>query len=56
VDLSFGISGMKNESVPFHLHRIPMETGNDSAQQIITGEYLYYLAKSVFRKNNIRRK
>jgi peptidoglycan/xylan/chitin deacetylase (PgdA/CDA1 family) len=56
VDLSFGISGLKKDILPTHLHRIPMETGTYSAGQIITGEYIYYMFKSIFHKNKIHRK
>jgi len=55
-ELSFGISGLKKETFPFHLHRISMETGSDSARHILYGEYLWYISKSVFGKNTIRRK
>jgi peptidoglycan/xylan/chitin deacetylase (PgdA/CDA1 family) len=56
VDLSFGISGLKKDILPAHLHRIPMETGAYSAEQIITGEYLYFMMKSIIHKNKISRK
>jgi peptidoglycan/xylan/chitin deacetylase (PgdA/CDA1 family) len=56
VDLSFGISGLKTDILPTHLHRIPMETGTYSAGQIITGEFLYFMVKSLFHKNKIIRK
>ncbi len=56
IDLTFGISGLKGEEFPGHLHRIPMETGADSASRIIKGEYLYYLLKAPFNKNLIIRK
>jgi peptidoglycan/xylan/chitin deacetylase (PgdA/CDA1 family) len=56
VNLSFGISGLKKDLFPAHLHRIPMEAGAYSAEQIITGEYLYFILKSIFRKNKINRK
>jgi peptidoglycan/xylan/chitin deacetylase (PgdA/CDA1 family) len=56
LDLTFGISGLKNDMYPSHLQRIPMEAGTYSAKQIITGEYLYFMAKSIFRKNKINRK
>jgi peptidoglycan/xylan/chitin deacetylase (PgdA/CDA1 family) len=55
-DLTFGISGLKKEVIPNHLHRIPMEVGPYSARQIITGEYLYFVMKSLIGKNTIRRK
>lgn len=56
VDLSFGVSGLKADITPLHLHRIPMETGHDSARQLIGGEYLYFLFKSVPGRNKIHRK
>ena len=56
VDLSFGISGLKKDSVPFHFHRIPMETGPFSAGEIIRGEYIYFMMKTIAGKNKINRK
>jgi peptidoglycan/xylan/chitin deacetylase (PgdA/CDA1 family) len=56
VNISFGISGLKKDILPVHLHRIPMETGVYGAEQTITGEYLYYMFKSIFHKNKIYRK
>ena len=55
-DLSFGMSGLKNDTAEGHLHRIPMECGTVTAQQIIVGEYLYFVLKSVINKNKIIRK
>jgi peptidoglycan/xylan/chitin deacetylase (PgdA/CDA1 family) len=55
LDLSFGCSGLKNDPCNRNIQRIPMETGNFSAKSIVTGEYLYYMAKSVFNKNIIKR-
>lgn len=55
VELSFGISGLKQEEQPRHLHRIPMETGLSSAAQLVKGEYLYYLLKAPFKQNIITR-
>ena len=56
VELSFGISGMKEEEQPRHLHRIPMETGIASGARLIKGEYLYYIMKMALNKNRITRK
>jgi peptidoglycan/xylan/chitin deacetylase (PgdA/CDA1 family) len=56
VDLSFGISGLKKDAVPFHFHRIPMETGPFSAGEIIGGEFLYFMMKAIAGKNKINRK
>lgn len=55
VKKSFGIAGMKWDSIPRHFHRIAMEYKGVTAEQIFKFEYFYYLLKSPFRKNNIRR-
>ena len=53
--LSFGISGLKHDYTKYHLHRIPFEQASNSVQNIIKGEYLYYVVKSFFNKNKINR-
>lgn len=53
--LSFGISGIKRDFTKYHLHRIPFEQGSTSAQDMVKGEYLYYIAKALFNKNRINR-
>jgi peptidoglycan/xylan/chitin deacetylase (PgdA/CDA1 family) len=55
LDASFGTAGLKNDPVPFHHHRIQMETGRVPARRLIRGEYLYYMAKGLIGKNEIRR-
>lgn len=54
--LSFGISGLKKDVSPFHLHRIPMEQSTLSAENILKHEYLYFTAKSIVNKNIYIRK
>lgn len=54
--LSFGISGLKHDFTKYHLHRIPFEKQTTSVQNIVKGEYLYYIIKSIFNKNIIDRK
>lgn len=54
-EITFGCSGLKKEDIPLHFQRIPIEIGNYSAEEVVYGEYLYYLAKSLFRKNTIHR-
>lgn len=56
LDASFGTAGLKKDPLPFHHHRIQMESGRASAARIIRGEYLYYMAKSPAGRNKIRRK
>lgn len=55
LDASFGTAGLKKDPLSFHHQRIPMEAGRVAARSLIKGEYLYYLAKSVVRKNEIVR-
>lgn len=54
VDLTFGTAGLKKDSIPYNLQRIPMEEIN-SAEEIIKSQYFYYLIKSFFGKNIIKR-
>lgn len=55
IKLSFGISGLKDDTSKYHLHRLPMEGSHDKAEYLVKSEYLYYLAKSVVNKNRISR-
>ncbi|MCB9335593.1 MAG: polysaccharide deacetylase family protein [Flavobacteriales bacterium] len=55
VDLTFGTAGLKKDSIPFNLQRIPMEK-NQTAKEIIKGQYFYYLLKRCFGQNEIKRK
>jgi len=54
-DITFGGAGMKNDSVRQNFQRIPFEGSNLNAKQILLTEYLYYMIKSIFGKNLIRR-
>ncbi len=54
-DFTFGGAGLKNEQYNRHIQRIPMEGIGVSGKNIIKTEYLYFLAKSVFGKNSIKR-
>ncbi|MGM0532562.1 MAG: polysaccharide deacetylase family protein [Bacteroidota bacterium] len=53
--LSFGISGLKQDYSKYHLHRIPFEGDVGDAQNIVRSEYLYYMIKALFGRNRIRR-
>jgi len=55
-DLSFGISGLKDDKTPYHLHRIPMEKSLESAEKIVKTEYLYYLLRKLFNKHQLARR
>ena len=54
-DLTFGVSGLKYDCHEHHLHRIPMEGTDKSAQDIIKHAYLYFWLKSSLNKNKINR-
>jgi len=55
VDASFAGAGLKKDSVVRNLQRIPIEQGCFSAKDVVSGEYLYYVLKSVLNKNIICR-
>jgi peptidoglycan/xylan/chitin deacetylase (PgdA/CDA1 family) len=55
LDVSFGTRGLKNDPVPNHFQRIPMEYGKIQAGTILRGEYLYFVLKHLFGKNDVIR-
>jgi len=55
-DLSFGTAGIKDEHMPNHLQRIPMESlKGEMGKKIIRTEYVWYYLKSLFGKNKVNR-
>jgi peptidoglycan/xylan/chitin deacetylase (PgdA/CDA1 family) len=54
-DLTFGGAGLKQDSIRKNIQRIPFEGTSLDAKQILGTEYLYYMIKSIFGKNMIRR-
>lgn len=55
VRLSFGVSGLKDDVSPCHLHRIPFEKGESRPADLVKGEYFYFMLKHFFGKNKINR-
>ena len=56
IDITFGTAGLKNDDCRKHIQRIPMdESGQTGSRKILRREYAYYLLKSFFGKNTIRR-
>jgi peptidoglycan/xylan/chitin deacetylase (PgdA/CDA1 family) len=55
VDFSFGGAGIKNETHPRQIQRIPMEGWNAGAEQILKSEYLYYMLRAPLFRNTIKR-
>ena len=56
VEITFGTSGLKKDLSSGHVHRIPMDTKNyKNAEQIIRGEYAYFILKSIAGKNTLKR-
>lgn len=54
--LTFGCAGLKNDSIASNLQRIPLEVSGRTAKEILTTEYLYYMAKAIINRNIIQRK
>jgi len=54
-DLTFGCAGLKHDSCKRNMQRIPVEIDNFSTQEVIYGEYMYYILKALFNKNTIKR-
>jgi len=54
--LSFGTSGIKKDEIPFHLHRLDMETSNTTTILFLLKNYLKFFLKIPFGKNKINRK
>lgn len=53
--LSFGISGLKEDMYPQHLHRVPFEGTGMEVEDIVKSEYFYYWLKGKINKNKILR-
>lgn len=55
-DISFGTAGMKDESMPNHIQRIPMESDKTrTGKEIVRAEYIWYFLKSLAGKNKVSR-
>ncbi|HEX7584174.1 MAG TPA: polysaccharide deacetylase family protein, partial [Prolixibacteraceae bacterium] len=55
-DLSFGTAGIKDENMPNHIQRIPMESDKiTDGKQVLRTEYIWYFFKSLLGKNKVRR-
>ena len=55
VDITFGTAGLKKDYCIRNKQRIPVEIGNYMTQEIMYGEYLYYICKAFFCKNVVKR-
>lgn len=55
VGLTFGCAGLKNDCVNFNKQRKPFEIDGFNGEEILRGEYLYYIFKSLLNKNTIHR-
>ncbi len=51
VDISFGCAGLKGDTFPCHVQRIPFEMSDLNANKILNNEYIYYFLKYILRKN-----
>ncbi len=56
LDLSFGTAGIKDETMPGHIQRIPMESEvSRNGKQVLRTEYIWYYLKTLWGKNKVRR-
>jgi peptidoglycan/xylan/chitin deacetylase (PgdA/CDA1 family) len=55
-DLTFGGAGLKQDPIRRNFQRIAFEGTTMDARQILGTEYLYYIIKSIFGKNIIKRR
>jgi peptidoglycan/xylan/chitin deacetylase (PgdA/CDA1 family) len=56
IDLSFGTSGLKTDSVFTNLQRIPIEKSKNSARCYVQTQYVKYFIKNIIGKNFLERK
>jgi peptidoglycan/xylan/chitin deacetylase (PgdA/CDA1 family) len=54
-ELTFGCAGLKKDSIKNNKQRIPFEIDGFNGEEILRGEYLYYIFKSFLNKNTIHR-
>jgi peptidoglycan/xylan/chitin deacetylase (PgdA/CDA1 family) len=54
-DITFGCAGLKKDVYKRNIQRIPVEIDNFPAEDIISGEYFYYMFKALLNKNTLRR-
>ncbi|HQN92816.1 MAG TPA: polysaccharide deacetylase family protein [Prolixibacteraceae bacterium] len=56
VDVCFGTAGLKYDTIPFNLQRIPVERKqNWDVRKVVHFEYFYYFARSIAGKNKVNR-
>lgn len=53
--IMMGSAGLKQDSFPFHVQRLPFEGPADKADTILKSHFLYYLLKMPLGKNRIHR-
>lgn len=56
IKLTFGTEGLKNDTIPWHFHRIKMEKGHSlNASYVLLNHYFRFALKAPFFKNRIVR-
>lgn len=53
--LSFGTSGLKDDSFRQHIHRVPMERGPVNARSIMRSQHIKFFFKALLNRNKIKR-
>lgn len=54
-EITFGCAGLKKDSIKNNKQRIPFEIDGFNGEEILRGEFLYYIFKSLLNKNTIHR-
>jgi peptidoglycan/xylan/chitin deacetylase (PgdA/CDA1 family) len=55
LDISFGTAGIKRDTVPNHIQRIPMDASLKPAERTVREEYAYFVMKKFIGKNTLTR-
>ncbi|MGB0983046.1 MAG: polysaccharide deacetylase family protein [Saprospiraceae bacterium] len=55
MDVSYGTSSLKLDTISTHLHRFPMEGTPFSPKTMIKGEYFFFLLQTLLGKNTVKR-
>jgi peptidoglycan/xylan/chitin deacetylase (PgdA/CDA1 family) len=55
-EVTFGVNGISDDQIPFHIHRIDVESTDVKIEWVLKFEYLKFLFKRMLGKNRLQRK
>ncbi len=55
-EVTFGVNGISDDQIPFHIHRIDVESTGVKIEWVLKFEYLKFLVKRMLGKNRLQRK